>query len=113
MTSLEKYKYQQSLSERVLADGPFRDQLWDLLLKVETAYETRPGMIKCLEKRINTIPYNYSYQDLIKERDEARGPEEEVEPDEDPVLSVTPFSVYTNRTISSRTEPLVARTAPQ
>jgi hypothetical protein len=57
-------------------------------------------MIKCLEKRINTIPYNYSYQDLITERDEAKGPEEEVEPDEDPIRSVTPFSVYTNKTIS-------------
>ena len=57
-------------------------------------------MIKCLEKRINTVPYNYSCQDLITERDEAKGPEEEVEPDEDPIRSVTPFSVYTNRTIS-------------
>jgi hypothetical protein len=26
-------------------DGPFRDQTWDLLLKIESAYETKEGMI--------------------------------------------------------------------
>jgi hypothetical protein len=41
MSSLEKYKYQQTLAERALSDGQFRDELWDLVLKIECAYETR------------------------------------------------------------------------
>lgn len=72
---------------------------------MESAYETRAGMIKSLEKRTGLQSPSYSYKDLIAESDEVCGPEEEVEPDDDPVQSVTPFSVYTNRTISPRVAP--------
>ena len=41
MNSLEKYKYQKTLAERALSDGQFRDELWDLVLKIECAYKTR------------------------------------------------------------------------
>ena len=58
-----------------------------------------------LEKRIGTIPPDYNYTHLIAERDEARGPEEEIEENEDPVTSVTPFSAYTFRRVSPRVAP--------
>jgi hypothetical protein len=105
LTSLEKYKYQQSLAERALIDGPFRDELWDLLLKIEASYETREGMIQILEKRIHGIPVDYNYTHFITERDELRGPEDEVDPDEDPAKSVTPFSTYTFRAVGPRAPP--------
>ena len=93
------------MAERALVDGPFRDQTWDLLLKIETAYETKEGMIQMLEKRIGTIPHDYNYKHLIAERDEARGPEEEIEENEDPVMSITPFSAYTFRRVTPRVAP--------
>lgn len=51
---------------------------------MESTYETRAGMIKGLEKRISLLPPSYIYKNHITERDEALGPEEEVEPDDDP-----------------------------
>ena len=58
-----------------------------------------------LEKRIGTIPPYYNYTHFIAERDEMRGPEEEVEENEDPVMSVTPFSAYMFRRVSPRIAP--------
>jgi hypothetical protein len=38
--------------ERALSDGRFRDELWDLVIKLECAYETRPAVEKIFARRI-------------------------------------------------------------
>ena len=81
-------------------------------MKIDSAYETREGMILMLEKRLNGISPDYSYNDFIGERDEMRGPEEEVDPTEDPIKSVTPFSVHTFREISPRIPPSLLHKPP-
>lgn len=66
-------------------DGHFRDQLWDIIMKIDSAYENRVGIILMLKKRLTGISSDSSYNDFIGERDEMRSLEEEVEPSPDPI----------------------------
>jgi hypothetical protein len=34
--------------ERALNDGQFRDELWDMVMKIECAYETRDALERIL-----------------------------------------------------------------
>jgi len=77
--------------------------MWDVLLKVEISYESKPVVEQILGARLNDIPYDYNFDHLAQEREDQRLAENTLpEGTIDPLPYTTPLGKYTLRGFSDR-----------